>query len=221
LPLAFIWSGRAIAILCRAGAQRLFVLCRPLPHRLYAALKNAAVASMKFYMRNPDAAIAGMNELTFEQIGFYNLLIDLLYARDGVVPDDGAAVAHMLGNRDLRAYRRLKAELIQAGKIRVDNSGMLDANGVRSVRLLAEVRSKSARSAAQVRWSNYQKAKENNDPLMLSRNASISTSIKEEDSSRGENGDKSETEKQEKARHPLSSTPELEAAMARFKERWT
>ena len=154
---------------------------------------------MKFYMRNPDAAIAGMNELTFEQIGFYNLLIDLLYARDGVVPDNDAAVAHMLGNRDLRAYRRLKAELIQAGKIRVDNSGMLDANGVRSVRLLAEVRSKSARSAAQVRWSNYQKAKENNDPLMLSRNASISTSIKEEDSSRGENGDKSEAEQPEQA----------------------
>jgi hypothetical protein len=45
---------------------------------------------------------------------------------------------------------------------------------------------------------------------MLSRNASISTSIKEEDSSRGENGDKSQAEQPEGAEQAkLPSKPGL------------
>jgi uncharacterized protein YdaU (DUF1376 family) len=153
---------------------------------------------MKWYWRNPDAAMAGMNELTFEEIGAYNLLIDLLYARDGIVPDDDVTVARMLGNRSVRAWRRLKNRLMALGKIRVEN-GLLDANGVRSTRLLAQVRSKSARSAAQVRWKNYEKSKENNEAAMLSRNASINISSKEEDSWAVNSGDNSEPGDQGKA----------------------
>src|SRR5215469_15857876 len=111
---------------------------------------------MKFYRRDPHLALEGMAELTLEQIGAYNLIIDLLYARDGIVFDDDAKIAHML-HRDVRTWRRLKHELMAAGKMRVTLDGRLTANGVDRTRLQAEVRSTSAKHQANVRWENYRK----------------------------------------------------------------
>jgi len=125
---------------------------------------------MKFYNRFPDRALAGMAELTLEQIGAYNLIIDLLYSRDGVVPDDDALVARML-HLDLRLWRRVKMELMTAGKVRITAAGMLSANGVDEGRLLAQVRSMSSRHAANVRWENYRKARQIKDPSMPAKNA--------------------------------------------------
>ena len=187
---------------------------------------------MKFYPRDPDAFFGGVAGLSLEQIGAYTLIIDLLYARDGVLPDDDNAMCSIL-HLDPRVWLRVKRELMAAGKIRTTREGMLDANGVVSVRLRTEVRSKLAAHAANVRWTNYQKSKENNDPVMLASNATERETIvsKKEgctvdsvdnvDNSEPEQAEKSEPERQEKPRHPLSATPALEAAMKRFKERWT
>jgi uncharacterized protein YdaU (DUF1376 family) len=125
---------------------------------------------MKFYMRDPDAAFAGMAGLTLEQIGAYNLIIDRLYALDGLLPDDDAAIARAF-HVDIRQWKRVKAELLVKGKIRITTDGMLDANGVRSRRLLANFRSTSAKHAADVRWTNYRKAKEINTAAMPAGNA--------------------------------------------------
>jgi hypothetical protein len=44
---------------------------------------------MKWYKRDPDAAIAGMSELTMEECGVYTIvIIDYLYSRDGDLPTD-------------------------------------------------------------------------------------------------------------------------------------
>jgi uncharacterized protein YdaU (DUF1376 family) len=131
---------------------------------------------MKFYPRDPDAFFAGVSGMTFEQIGIYTLIIDLLYSRDGLVPDDDAAMIATL-HADPRVWRRVKAELIALGKIRTTTDGMLDANGVANRRLLAEVRSTSARHAVNVRWTNYRKAKEINTAAIQGRNTSKSKSI--------------------------------------------
>jgi uncharacterized protein YdaU (DUF1376 family) len=131
---------------------------------------------MKFYWRDPDAAFAGMAGLTLEQIGAYNLVIDLLYARDGVVPDDDDELARAL-HLDPRQWRRVKRELMTAGKIRTTRDGMLDANGVASRLLLAKVRSTSAKHAADVRWTNHRKAKEINEAPMRPRNATKTKNI--------------------------------------------
>ena len=131
---------------------------------------------MKFYMRDPDAAFAGMAGLTLEQIGAYNLIIDRLYALDGLLPDDDAAIARAF-HVDIRQWKRVKAELLVKGKIRITTDGMLDANGVRSRRLLANFRSTSAKHAADVRWTNYRKAKEINTAAIQGRNTSKSKSI--------------------------------------------
>jgi uncharacterized protein YdaU (DUF1376 family) len=185
---------------------------------------------MKFYPRDPDRFLSGVAGLTLEQIGAYALIIDLLYARDGVLPDDDKAMCSTL-HLDPRVWLRVKRELMAAGKIRTTREGMLDANGVASVRLRTEVRSKLAAHAANVRWTNYKNASENNDPVMPASNAIERESIvsKKEgcpvdsvdnvDNSQAEPSEPSEP-KQEKPRHPLSSTPALDDAMRRFKERW-
>ena len=138
---------------------------------------------MKFYMRDPAAAQCGMNGLSFEEIGLYTLIIDLIYDQDGVVPDDDAAVAKMIGNRDLRAYRRLKNQLKAKGKIRTTHDGMLDANGVASRILLANFRSTSAKHAADLRWRNHKIAKEIKFPAMPEGNAIYKYKKKERESS--------------------------------------
>ena len=51
---------------------------------------------MKFYYHRPDAAIAGMAELSLEQRGAYYSILDVLYSRDGIVPDDDRLVARMI-----------------------------------------------------------------------------------------------------------------------------
>jgi uncharacterized protein YdaU (DUF1376 family) len=131
---------------------------------------------MKFYWRDPDAFFGGVAKLTLEQIGAYTLIIDRLYALDGVLPDNDAEICRTL-HLDPRVWKRLKRELMAAGKIRITTDGLLTANGVDKRLLVANIRSMSARHSANVRWTNYRKAKENNAAAMLSRNASKTKNI--------------------------------------------
>ena len=83
---------------------------------------------MKWYKRDPSAALAGMIGLTVEERGAYNAVIDLAYARapHGDVTD--ALVIAALAIRP-QMWRRLKARLIALGKIR-ELDGKLLANRV-------------------------------------------------------------------------------------------
>lgn len=126
---------------------------------------------MKFYMREPEKALEGMSELTLEQVGAYNIIIDHLYARDGILPNNDVLLARMLSIRAPR-WLRLKADLMAAGKIRITLDNLIDANGVQSCRNLASIRSVSARTAATKRWDQYRKSKQINGTAMPARNAS-------------------------------------------------
>lgn len=128
---------------------------------------------MRFYKRDPDAAIAGMNQLTFAQRGAYNSLLDLLYSRDGDVPDDDAIVARMIGAH-WREWGRLKRELISAGKIWCEG-GRLCANRVQETLREAADFSHNQRRRATERWQKYKKDKENNEPPMPPGIANTST----------------------------------------------
>ena len=83
---------------------------------------------MKFYKRDPDRALSGMAEMTLEQRGAYNSILDLLYSRDGDVPDDDRRVARMI-TCHWREYARVKSELIALGKVWVEG-GKLRAKRV-------------------------------------------------------------------------------------------
>jgi uncharacterized protein YdaU (DUF1376 family) len=177
---------------------------------------------MKFYKREPDNFAGGVAELTLEQIGAYTLLIDLLYARDGLVPNDDASVARML-HLDIRLWRRMKRELMAAGKVHLTNEGLLTANGVgcrlRSVRDLSEI----ARKSATHRWDLWRLAKKNNDPAMRERNAINSKSKSSEIPSAIEhakplavdNGDNANGEDRETTTKCVATSQELKASIHR------
>lgn len=71
---------------------------------------------IKWYKRDPDAALSGMMSLTLEERGAYNTLLDLLYTRDGDLPDDDRFLAGWM-RCDVRVWRRIKMRLVDAGKI--------------------------------------------------------------------------------------------------------
>ena len=82
---------------------------------------------MKWYPHDPCAFLEGVINLNAEERGFYITLIDLLYARDGKNVTD-ELVSKAMGCRP-QVWRRVKAQLIAAGKIRELN-GSLNANRV-------------------------------------------------------------------------------------------
>lgn len=84
---------------------------------------------MKWYKRDPDAALAGMIGLTLEERGVYNTIIDLLYSRDGNLPSDDVFFARACECRP-QVWRRVRDSLIAKGKLRCRADGKLTANRV-------------------------------------------------------------------------------------------
>src|SRR5260221_7587188 len=87
-------------------------------------------AKMKWYKRDPSAYLAGTRMLTPEQRGIYNDVLELLYARDGDLPDNDRFMSRCCSIRP-QTWRRIKGELMNVGKICVEN-GKLTANRVQT-----------------------------------------------------------------------------------------
>ncbi len=128
---------------------------------------------MKFYKRDPDRALAGMAELTLKQRGAYNSIIDLLYSRDGDVPDDDARVSRMIACH-WREWVAVKKDLIALGKIWVEG-GKLHAKRVQETIKDASRFSQEQSMRASRGWQARKNVNENNDPLMPPGNASTAT----------------------------------------------
>ena len=180
---------------------------------------------MKFYSRFPDNFMSGTAELTLEQIGAYTLLIDLLYSRDGIVPDNDVAVAHMI-HRDPRTWRAMKKQLMAAGKVRITNEGLLTANGVDAGLSRANLRSEIARKAVTQRWDRFRLARKNNDPAIRTQYERYTTKTKTKSSEipspiehakplAVDNGDNDDGEDRETTSKCLATTSELKANIQR------
>ncbi len=76
---------------------------------------------LKWYKRDPRAALVGMAGLTLEERGAYNTVLDLIYCHDGAIDDDLRLVAHMM-QIDLRTWKRLRTRLLSCGKLYLDGS---------------------------------------------------------------------------------------------------
>lgn len=92
------------------------------------------MGTLKWYKRFPDAALNGMSVLTLEECGAYNLILDLIYSRDGELRDDDAELARIL-RCDIRKWRAIRRRLIDLEKLYL-HGGML-----RNQRADIEVRS--------------------------------------------------------------------------------
>jgi uncharacterized protein YdaU (DUF1376 family) len=71
---------------------------------------------MRWYKRDCDAALVGMIGLTLAERGIYNTILDLLYSRDGEVPDNDTFMLRHLGCHS-RTWKAIKSSLISKGKI--------------------------------------------------------------------------------------------------------
>jgi uncharacterized protein YdaU (DUF1376 family) len=100
-----------------------------------------------WYRHFPDAFLAGTIILTLEERGAYITLVDLIYTRDGNLPDDDRLVARTMGT-DPRYWRRLKQRLIAKNKVRIVD-GLLMANGCAAELENTHTRIEAARRAGQ------------------------------------------------------------------------
>jgi uncharacterized protein YdaU (DUF1376 family) len=103
------------------------------------------MGKIKWYKRDPDAALSGMMSLTLEERGAYNTLLDLLYTRDGDLPDDDRFLAGWM-RCDLRVWKRIKKRLIDDGKISVVDGRVVNFRATSEI-LMALSRVERAREA--------------------------------------------------------------------------
>ena len=111
---------------------------------------------MKYYKRDPDAALAGMMELTLEECGAYNRIIDMLYSRDGRLPDDDSMIRTAL-HCHWHTWRSVKQRLIRKGKIWLEH-GFIKAKRVDETIEEATAVSEKQRAKVAKRWCNGAKA---------------------------------------------------------------
>lgn len=78
---------------------------------------------LKWYKRDPDAALAGMACLTLEERGAYNTVLDLIYSHEGNLQDDDRYISNWL-RCDVRVWKRIKQRLLDLEKLYV-NGGIL------------------------------------------------------------------------------------------------
>jgi uncharacterized protein YdaU (DUF1376 family) len=126
---------------------------------------------MKYYKRFPDAALQGMAVLTLEQRGAYNSVIDLIYACDGIVDGkNDARIARAIAI-DVRTWRAIKPQLIAAGKIWLDEAGLLHARRCDEVLIEADTTSDRQSKRSRKRWDLFEKHNRTNADTMQRSNA--------------------------------------------------
>ena len=70
---------------------------------------------IRWYKRDPNAALEGMAVLSLEERGAHTTVLDLIYSHDGKIVDDDRFIAGWL-RVDVRVWRRIKARLLSLGK---------------------------------------------------------------------------------------------------------
>lgn len=112
---------------------------------------------LKWYKRDPRAALIGMMMLTPEERGIYNTVLDLIYAHDGALPDDHKMIVPWL-NADLRIWKRVRLRLIECQKLYL-HAGCLRNERADGEVLDALARVASSSEAANKRWATYNEIK--------------------------------------------------------------
>lgn len=74
--------------------------------------------SLPYYKRFPRDFLEGTIGLSFESKGAYAIVLDLIYMRDGILPDDARYIAGQLGC-SVRKWSAILADLVKAGKLQV------------------------------------------------------------------------------------------------------
>jgi uncharacterized protein YdaU (DUF1376 family) len=106
--------------------------------------------SLPYYKRFPRDFLEGTIGLRWEAKAIYSILLDLIYIRDGRLADDPRYIAGVIGC-SVKLWNNIKRELVEAGKIRVENGLIMNA---RADCILEETRAYQEQQAANRRGGN-------------------------------------------------------------------
>jgi len=115
------------------------------------------MGTLKWYKRDPRAALIGMMGLTLEERGAYNTILDLIYCRDGHLVDDPAEIVPWLG-RDPRTWKAIRLRLLNKGKLYVDNGCLHNERAAKEIPDALE-RVLIRRRSAVDRWAVFRNIK--------------------------------------------------------------
>jgi len=77
-----------------------------------------------WYPRYPQDFLMGTMGMSLELRGAYSILLDMMYDRQGPIPDEARYIAGML-NISVRKWSSIRSDLIETGKIFVDKNGFI------------------------------------------------------------------------------------------------
>jgi uncharacterized protein YdaU (DUF1376 family) len=109
------------------------------------------MGDVRWYKRNVDAALAGMAELTLEERGAYNTVLDLIYSKQGNLQDDDRYLAGWL-RCDIRVWRRIRKRLIALEKLYIHGGCLHNKRADRELDA-AQHRALSAAEAGRASWA--------------------------------------------------------------------
>lgn len=133
---------------------------------------------MKWYKRDPDAALTGFRGLSHDEKSAYGTIIDLSYSRNGDLPDDEHLLCVHIECRS-QWWRRVRAGLIAKHKIRIVD-GKIIANRVETTLKEAVNYSKTQAENAKKGWFTRKNRHKNNGRPMSSGNDHTTTPTEEE-----------------------------------------
>ena len=90
------------------------------------------MGDIRWYRRDPRAALAGMMELSLEERGAYNTILDLIYCHNGALDDDPRFIAGWL-RCDIRVWKRIRVRLLMSGKLYLNGSKLRNEKADREV----------------------------------------------------------------------------------------
>lgn len=93
---------------------------------------GSGMGERPWYKHYPSNFIAGTMELSAEERGFYIVILDMMYDRDGYVADDAKAISRVQ-NSSVRKWETMRARLISLGKIEVDAGRLTNKRVLREV----------------------------------------------------------------------------------------
>lgn len=134
-------------------------LSRPLPTGSVGCHCRDArcMGILKWYKRDPRAALHGMMGLSLEERGAYNTILDLIYINDGALADDAKQICVWL-KCDPRTWKRIRTRLIELGKLYL-HAGQLRNERADQEAVLALRKVQVAAEAAEKRWADYNEIK--------------------------------------------------------------
>jgi uncharacterized protein YdaU (DUF1376 family) len=131
------------------------------------------MGTLKWYKRDPRAALIGMMGLTLEECGAYNKILDLIYISDGTLRDDPHEICRIL-NCNVRAWTKIKHRLLELGKLYVREGCLCNERADQEVRE-SKIRWLNAIKMNDKKWATYREIKGLGD-----RKGLLSTTTKKE-----------------------------------------